>query len=225
VTPYPKIETPFERDESFRVDTTRLRRPVYGTVQWVATEKVDGTNMRIIFQTSDPDHHEPEIEVRGKTDNASIPPDLLKHCTVLAERVAAQVTQTMQERGLTSYILYGEGYGPKIQNGGRYRSDQGFILFDVAVNDSIFLSDAQVTDIAEQLGIPRVPLLNGGEVMALDQIVGLVRGGFSSDAAETFDVTFDAEGVVARTVEPLYDNRGERLIIKLKTKDFRAGRR
>ena len=31
-----------------------------------------------------------------------------------------------------------------------------------------------------------------------------------------------AEGIVARPIEPLYDRRGKRVIIKLKTKDFKG---
>jgi hypothetical protein len=34
-----------------------------------------------------------------------------------------------------------------------------------------------------------------------------------------------AEGIVARPIETLFDKRMERVIIKLKTKDFIAGKR
>jgi hypothetical protein len=51
--------------------------------------------------------------------------------------------------------------------------------------------------------------------------VGLCEAGFVSLAAEA-EPDHKAEGIVARPLEPLYDNRGERLILKLKTKDFRA---
>jgi hypothetical protein len=225
VKSYSKIDTAFVRDEDFRVDVHKLRRPVFATIAgWLATEKIDGTNIRICFR----DHGDDAIAhwVKGKTDEASIPPKLLEHCNDLAAVVAPGAEQIMEQFALTSLTLYGEGYGAKIQGGGRYRADQGFILFDVMAGDSAYLADSAVTETAERLGIPRVPLLNGGEPMTLDEIVSLVQGGFASDAAETFDPEFMAEGIVARTLEPLYDNRGERLILKLKAKDFRAqGRR
>lgn len=232
MTTYSKIDTLFDRDDSFRVDVTRLRRPVFGTIdRWLVTEKVDGTNMRLIFQMDENpggDGTEPPVlstAVRGKTDNASVPPQLLAHCQALVDRLRSTVGGLMLDRGLTEYVLYGEGYGAKIQGGGRYRPDQGFVLFDVGVGGGRFLADEVVTATAEQLMLPRVPLLNGGEPMATDEVVKLVQGGFASDAATTFDPEFMAEGVVARTVEPLYDNRGERLVWKLKAKDFRGGRR
>ena len=221
MTKYPKIETAFERDDQFRVNVARLRRPVFASIcRWVVTEKVDGTNMRLIFHRAAAT--ETSFEIRGKTDNASIPPALLAHCTDLAHRVQPRVDEIMAEHGLTTYVLYGEGYGPKIQNGGRYRGDQGFILFDIAVGGGTYLPDAAVTDAAKDLDIPRVPVL--GE-FHFDDIIELVKRGFPSAAANVYDRDFFAEGIVARTVDPLYDNRGERLILKLKTKDFRGGRR
>ena len=39
-----------------------------------------------------------------------------------------------QKFGENDVILFGEGYGAKIQNGGLYRSDNSFILFDVMIN-------------------------------------------------------------------------------------------
>ena len=42
---YHKIDTLFERDENFVVDTGKLKQPVLGTIsQWDVTEKIDGTN-------------------------------------------------------------------------------------------------------------------------------------------------------------------------------------
>jgi len=51
--PYPKIETLFKRDETFRV-TDKLRLPEFALVrEWLVTEKVDGTNIRVVYL---PDH-------------------------------------------------------------------------------------------------------------------------------------------------------------------------
>lgn len=222
---YGKIDTLFDRDDKFRVDTTRVRRPAFAAIDhWLVTEKVDGTNMRIEFVR--PRGGATVAQILGKTDNASIPPMLLAHCTALAQRIIPTVTETMADHDLTTYTLYGEGYGAKIQKGGgRYRDDQGFILFDIGVASGRFLSDQVVTDTAAKLDIPRVPLLQGGDPMSTDEIVRLVRGGFASDAADVFDPDFAAEGVVARPAEPLYDNRGARIIWKLKQRDFTGGKR
>lgn len=50
--------------------------------------------------------------------------------------------------------------------------------------------------------------------------VALVRNPFPSKLG-----TATAEGIVARPIETLFDKRMERVIIKLKTKDFMAGKR
>jgi hypothetical protein len=56
--------------------------------------------------------------------------------------------------------------------------------------------------------------------MGLDELVALVRKPFASKLG-----TAIAEGIVARPIETLFDRRMERIIIKLKTKDFTAGKR
>jgi hypothetical protein len=69
-----------------------------------------------------------------------------------------------------------------------------------------------VTEIAQKLGVDAVPYL-GRRTIA--EITELVRRPFRSMIGSAM-----AEGVVARPIETLFDRRGERLIIKLKTKDF-----
>jgi hypothetical protein len=53
--------------------------------------------------------------------------------------------------------------------------------------------------------------------MTLDQATEFVRRGFPSclDGSEA-----QAEGLVGRPLETLFDKRGSRLIVKLKTRDF-----
>jgi hypothetical protein len=222
VNAYPKIETLFDRNDDFTVDTTRLRRPEFGLIsEWVLTEKIDGTNIRLIF-TRREGYFDIDYDVRGKSDNAQLPPQLLNTLREWCVASTVEVRAIMDTFNLTSYVLYGEGYGPKIQNGGRYRSDQGFILFDVASNGA-WLDEQQITDTAKRLGLARVPTL--GDPATIAEAVNLCRNGFSSDAAENYDPEFAAEGVVARTAVPLYDRRGDRIMWKLKAKDFRAGKR
>lgn len=117
----------------------------------------------------------------------------------------------------TDAILFGEGYGPGIQKcGGLYRADKAFILFDVLVG-KWWLDWESVNDVARKLGIETVPYLG---LKTLDQIVEMVRTPFASQLG-----TAMAEGIVARPIETLFNKRMERIIIKLKTKDFTAGKR
>lgn len=206
---YPKIETLFKRGDDHRL-TDELRRPVFGTIsEWVMTEKVDGTNIRIRYDR-DPDG-EVAYLIGGRTENAQIPAPLIDHIRGLDHDA---VTEIMNRHEIDRLTLFGEGYGPKIQGGGDYRDDQGFIVFDMLANDRFWLTDAAVTANAEEIGIPRVPILGHAD---LRSIINLVRDGFESRCAARVRL---AEGIVARPVEPLFDARGERLILKLKTKDF-----
>lgn len=204
---YHKIETLFDRDEKFNI-TGKLRNPVIGTIsQWIVTEKIDGTNIRVTLTKDD------QVLFGGRTDNAQIPADLIKYLIDTFTVDKMKNLRTTDE--LVEITLFGEGYGAGIQKGGGdYRSDKGFILFDVLINDKYWLVDDAVTEIANKLNILRVPILG---IMTLNQIKSLVEKGFDSRVSINKRL---AEGIVARPITPLFDHRRNRLVIKLKTKDF-----
>ncbi len=210
--PYPKIDTLFVRDEKFKL-TDKLRRPVLADIaKWIVTEKVDGTNIRVSME-----HSALSIEVGGRTDNAQIPGDLIKN---LYEMLPSEKMRKLFNPDSVSSLritLFGEGYGAGIQKGGYYRDNKSFILFDVLIESdegAWWQDDDTVTEFAERLGIERVPII--GE-WPLKEIVKHVKEGIQSRVAQAAST---AEGIVARTREPLFDKRGRRLILKLKTKDF-----
>jgi hypothetical protein len=214
---YPKIETLFERDESFRV-TDVLKRPIFADIsRWIVTEKVDGTNIRVSYSRA-----EGAVRLGGRSDNAQIHADLVRHLqdTFTPEKMAALFVA--ESDPATRITLFGEGYGAGIQKGGGYRQDKAFILFDVLIEppgEVHWQDDAVVTSFAASLGIPRVPIL--GE-WSLDEIVERVQAGVPSVCAST---PMTAEGIVARPREPLFDKRHRRLILKLKSSDFKPGKR
>ena len=209
---YPKIETLFERDKStFVVDPTKLKSPVIGTIrEWDVTEKIDGTNIRVMLDLDG------TVRFNGRTDNAQLPGDLVQYLVRTFQQ--DKLKEVLWKGGPQSVVLYGEGYGPGIQKGGGlYRADKAFILFDVLVDGKWWLDLEATQGIAGALGIDHVPYLGR---MGMDEIVSLVRTPFQSKLG-----TAMAEGIVARPIEPLFDRRGSRIIIKLKTKDFVAGKR
>lgn len=195
-----------DRDEKFKI-TDIVRNPVFKTIsQWVVTEKIDGTNIRVNLSVDD------VLTFNGRTDNAQIPAELAMFIT--KEFTVEKLKALRIDDDKTSITLFGEGYGNGIQSGGYYRKDKGFILFDVLINNKYWLDDIAITTIAQKLNIPRVPILG---IMSFDDIVSLVKTGFDSLCAEE---KRRAEGIVARPIETLYDRRMKRVIIKLKTKDF-----
>jgi hypothetical protein len=207
---YPKIETLYERDEkTHRLKPELiLKNPVYGIIKsWQWTEKIDGTNIRCIWRDG-------KLEFKGRTDNAQMHPELVKHLTetVLAEKIQETFPQGEAGEPPPSVVLYGEGYGAGIQKGGDYSPTKRFILFDVLVGDKWWLSWENTKGVAARLGLDVVPFLGD---MTLEAAAAQVRVGFSSALG-----TAKAEGMVGRTVEALFDKKGHRLIVKLKTKDF-----
>jgi len=176
--------------------------------EWIWTEKVDGTNIRVMWDGEN-------ITFGGKTDRAQIPSDLVNR---LNERFLSQKNNFESFNGPA--CLYGEGYGPKIQKGGgNYRGDQDFVLFDVKIG-SWWLKRKDVEDIASLLGLDIVPEIGKG---TLTEMVEMVKGGFVSTWAHT--TAFMAEGIVARPAVELKARNGQRIITKIKHNDFKEGRR
>mgnify|MGYP007071629025 FL=1 len=126
---YHKIETLFERDMegNKKLIEGKFRSPVVEYLkdnEWIFTEKVDGTNIRVFW-----DGH--KVSFAGRTDSAQIPTFLL---TRLEQLFSGNTNEELFEQkfGETPAMLFGEGYGAKIQKGGgNYLDSVDFILFDV----------------------------------------------------------------------------------------------
>ena len=214
MTEYHKIHTLFERDPAtFVVNPAILKASVLGTIrEWDVTEKIDGTNIRIMLSAMG------DVTFGGRSNNAQIPADLVQYLMRTFPQDALKAALWLNPEEPVEAVLYGEGYGPGIQKGGGlYRADKAFILFDVLVNGQWWLDRTAVEEIAGKLGIDHVPYLGR---MELEQIVAHVREPFMSKIGSAV-----AEGIVARPIETLFDKRMKRVIIKLKTKDFVAGKR
>ena len=205
---YHKIETLYERDEdTFSIKPELiLKNRVYGILKtWHWTEKIDGTNIRVIWQDG-------KLTFGGKTDNAQLHTELVNwlHKNITPEKMAS----AFPDCGDAPVVVYGEGYGPGIQKNGRlYAASKKFIVFDVRVG-FWWLNNENMRDVAAKLGLDAVPYL--GE-MTLEDATAKVRAGFRSSLNGGLA---QAEGMVGRPIEALFDKKGHRLIVKLKTKDF-----
>jgi len=206
---YHKIETVFKRDPG-----TKFKTLLFGEYaspelkfladnEWRFTEKVDGTNIRVMFDGQ-------AITFGGKTDNAQIPQHLVNALNSQFLPMLEAFKSVFDDSH--EVCLYGEGYGAKIQKGGsNYRHDQGFVLFDVRVDDWC-LQWADVLDVSENLGLETVPAVGFG---TLPEMVKRVEEGFTSHWGD-----FAAEGIVARPTTELCTRTGKRIITKIKHKDF-----
>ncbi|MEJ2610314.1 MAG: RNA ligase family protein [Candidatus Thiodiazotropha sp.] len=205
---YHKIQTVFKRDPKTKHKT--LLEGDYSLPEfeylaknrWVFTEKVDGTNIRVYFR-------EGKVTFGGRTDSAQIPATLMER---LNERFLPQTERIAEVFKGAEVCLYGEGYGAKIQKGGaNYRPDQDFVLFDVMVGDW-WLQRPDVEDVAGKLGLDIVPVVGEGTLL---EMVEHAKSGIASTWGD-----FQAEGYVARPATELKTRSGQRLITKIKCRDF-----
>lgn len=181
---------------------------------WTGTEKIDGTNIRIIWNGNN-------VEFKGKTDNAIIPNHLIEKLSTIftIEKMEEVFQQKRNSNGnLQNQIvcMYGEGYGHKIQNGGNYlQNDVNFILFDIKIGNWWLLRDS-LENIANKLNIPIVPIVFSGTLL---EAIEMTKNGFTSTIAQNKE--YIAEGLVLKPkgIE-LYNRKGERIITKIKHKDF-----
>jgi len=206
---YHKIQTVYMRDPATNHRTLlegQYSLPEFEYLkgnQWVFTEKVDGTNTRVMFNGG--------LTFGGKTDNAQIPAFLVARLN----EGFLPLLPLFAEKFPEGVCFYGEGYGAKIQKGGgNYRPDQDFVLFDVKVGDW-WLQRQDVEDVAKTFGLDVVPIIGSG---TLDKMVEMTRRGFVSTWGN-----FTAEGIVARPCTELKTRRGDRIITKIKHKDFEKG--
>lgn len=209
--PYIKIDTPFERDNDgtkklidckFRNETVEYLKDN----KWLCSEKIDGTNIGVVW-----DGH--KVSFQGRTERAQIPTQLVNK---LNELFGGTINEEMFEQkfGEMNVILFGEGYGPKIQKGGGlYRDNVSFILFDVYLSDqNLWLKRDAVEDIAKSFGIDVVDIVLTG---TLQETIDFVKTKPKSHIG-----TANMEGLVCRPTVELLDRMGRRVITKIKVCDF-----
>ena len=207
---YHKIQTVYKRNPDTNYKTLlsgQYSIPEFGYLAnntWQFTEKVDGTNIRVGYK-------EGNIEFGGRTENAQIPAVLTKNLCSMFYPMLELLEETF---GIADIVLYGEGYGGKIQKAGSaYGQDQRFVLFDVLI-DGWWLNRDNVNDIADTLGIESVPIIGVG---SLADMVAMAKAGIISTWG-----SFQAEGIVARPSTELRTRAGKRVITKIKCRDFLA---
>ncbi len=178
---------------------------------WVWTEKIDGTNIRIMWDGKN-------ITFAGRSDEAQLYTPLILRLQELFMPINAQekFAEIFGAEEDTNVVLYGEGYGAKIQKGGGNYIPDGvdFVLFDVMVGGvgGIWLERENVEDIASKFDIKVAPIIGHG---TLEEAIEMTKKGFKSQWGD-----FIAEGIVARPRVELLTRRKRRIITKVKYEDF-----
>lgn len=173
---------------------------------WTFTEKVDGTNFRIIWDGYN-------LTYGGRTHKSQFSKmqiDFIE--THLVNEAQEHLFE--QKFGDKVCIVYGELYGVKIQKGGHLYTDNkglAFKVFDIEIND-IFLTYGSMVELSKELGYDFVPLA----------LVGTIEEGLSfikNNKTSLFSLA-KLEGLVGKPVGDFRDRLGKRIVIKLKERDL-----
>ena len=170
---------------------------------WEFTEKIDGTNIRICWDGY-------RVSFMGRTDKAQIPAHLLAK---LEELFGGESKEELFEQtfGKKEVILFGEGYGEKIQKGGGLYGKVNFRLFDVYIDGFWLVQDA-VDGIAKTFNIDTAPFMFRG---TLEQGVQFIKTHPKSLLRDA-----EMEGIVGRPLVQMFSRTGERIMVKIKCRDF-----
>ena len=206
---YRKIANVFKFDAKYK-NIIGLNEPFNSlkNLTWVGTEKVDGTNIRIIWDGY-------KIEIKGRTDNAQFQGELFDTLSqmFLTKEMEYVFEQIFENKEV---IIYGEGYGPKIQAGGDLYSDKPkFIVFDINI-DGHYLKRANVLDICEKLNLDVVPDIFLGTIDEAKEFV-------SKHPSSTINENHEMEGLVLELPLEIFDKNGNPLKCKVKYRDMLKG--
>ena len=221
---YPKIHSLWKRegwyfDEDEKKGAQKTNRqslivgdyaqPEFDLIKWWRVEeKIDGTNIRIFYRDG-------KVTFGGRTKDAQLPCHLLEYLqSNFGHWNFSQIFPCKGDQPYPSVTLFGEGYGPKIQNGGKYSPNVGFILFDVLVGNW-WLMRENVKEIAAKFAIPTTPFLGN---MSEAQVVDFVK----SKPESRLNCNYGCmEGVVCRTDPMMLFRDGNPIMWKLKCKEFK----
>lgn len=214
---YQKINTLYKRNPNKKIIIGDFSLPEFEYLynnKWEVTEKIDGTNMSYYWGGHN-------LEIHGKTKAAQIPDHLLNKMKQLVtkelmnEIFPVYIDPEGKEEPI-NVIIYGEGYGKKIQKGGNYiKNDVSFRVFDIYIN-GYWLDRSSIEDICSKMNLDTVPMLG---IMTLKEAEDLVKKTFKSTISENKD--YEAEGVVCKPIVPLYSKNGKRIIVKIKSVDYK----
>jgi hypothetical protein len=228
---YPKINSLWKREGWYFDETTKndplkknakhtlipcdYAREEFANIKfWDVEEKIDGTNIRVIYKDG-------QVTFGGRTKYAQIPCHLLDYL-VANFSTPSLLESVFGERSdaSTEIILYGEGFGPKIQSGGYYSDNPGFCLFDVKIGHWWLDKDVIRYKIAPALGVSSPPVLMKNA--SIDDVITLVKRKLPSIFALN-DPKHEhvMEGVMCRPNPPMLFRNGDPIIFKLKCKDFK----
>ena len=183
--------------------------PEFGNIKhWWVEEKIDGINIRIVYKDG-------KVSFSGRKKDSQVPSYILEYLKATFSDILFNTAfPSNDNEPYPHIILFGEGYGPKIQAcGSNYRNDVSFILFDIWAN-GWWLKREDVKLLGSQLSTDVVPHIG---VFPTDEIIQFVK---SKPLSLLSLVPQMMEGVVCRSHPLMLFRNGKPIIFKLKTRDL-----
>lgn len=176
---------------------------------WTFTEKIDGTNVAVIW-----DGHRPKIVTRDGhplTAQASLTVDTRETLAkIFAEEILESVFGDKPARIYLEVYGHGVGVHPWLT---RRLPDQRIAVLDACIN-GFWLARGTLTTLANgTFELECAPLR--ADVQTLTRAVAVVTAGMPSALGE-----FTAEGLVGVAPLGLFNRKGERILVKVKTEDL-----
>lgn len=213
----------------------KLRTNAMTGGEWVAREKIHGTNFSIIVERDN-------VTCAKRTGPILPAEDFYGYEIVLknyADSIKA-VQNIMGTAATVSYQIFGEFAGHGIQKNVDY-GEKDFYVFDIIVTtesgDSTYVDDYMMESFCNSFGFKMAPLLGRGKFEELIQLpndldsviptynftvdnAGLVEANKCVFKAESAGEVFTAEGYVLKPCFPLWMPNGNRVAIKCKNSKF-----
>ena len=207
---YPKISAPFGRKtpKDKLVDTSIYARGwvqmfVENNVIMLGQEKIDGTSVGIVWDGE-------RVSFVGHTDKAQFNPRYLEY---LKNNFGTPEFESVLEEvfGENPVTIYGEGIS-KDYNAHYGFPDGNFIMYDIQNVRGTFYRREVVQEITAKLGL----IYPWEQQMTIQDAINIVQ----QRPKSYLDSSRYMEGLVLRPTVELYTNAGERIICKVKVRDF-----
>lgn len=215
---YPKLKNLHKRDPADNkvIDayTDEIFSPeLLGNAGWTWREKLDGTNLRIIW-----DGH--RAEYRGRTDRAQFsgPQELFLQKTIETQGFEELLEQTF---GNTEAALYAELIGNKIQG-----NPHKIVGYEIRVYDAFvagwWLLPANVDELANSLGLGSAEIIGVAPIGHMH--VGMMNIAIQAEAFEQAGAPHEyLEGIVGTAPGGVLHRSGTILRVKLKLENYKSG--
>lgn len=169
---------------------------------WCYKRKLDGENQRVWWNGE-------QVVWNGKSNAYNCKQDWVDYMNnTFQEELFEEIFGRDRD-----VMLYGERMGQKVQENELGLDHTEFILFDVCVNGQ-FLGQDAINEIGHRLGINTCfDFMQGADMLYVDTLDNLIL------ACERGDFK-DWEGIVAQPMIELRDQKGERIVTKIKTRDY-----